>query len=784
MATPTDRIDPLAPVRGLILAQNVKGRPVSTVDLERWMRLNRVVFKTDKIDVLWHGSDLTRFEALKPAARHLDVELSLRTDCAGPPPTAQKLLDAEPWDLLLGPPHPHAVYFGEWLTAAKEAGCAVRVQLTGPFETDLDVNDIAQRLVDAHVAVVHVAAYDPFTQNPPARNARHTESSIERMNSLAAACHDRGMETNVIGLPFCVVTEQNRKLVVNTPQFFRDYQHYQRDSYELARKLYGKPVSRIRLAVLMQLDLTTSTGNPIDRILLPWIMDHPWVRARIWAWHKLTRHRRRRTPEAAPDPSPAAHSLAAENGAELRRQAKGPICAACSLRRICDGLTAELKRSLPGIGITAQDGEPVVDPFHFAAERPRHYDTIDSARRERSELDSLVGSANAVTMNRPPDREIGAFDYRVEGTWSWALPGCLRWFSFSNTEKISTPLARLNPPFTLSVTFGGGIAEYVGFALGKGCRLVCPMTAFSHRVVLHVDAAGHYVLLRDGQPVAPVQFVGSYYAPARLGKGLEPRISIWNIDGTIGTQAVYLWEGEPVAQSESANIRFSVVVVSTRYARRLQACLENLAHQRNIDLHEVEVIVAFVPGLDATEDVLDSIGLAHPNLQIVPTAFAEEHARTKGLLLNECLGKARGDWVLVLDADVLLAPDMLARMAELPDDCMFTIPDGRKMLGRETTARILLGEVRPWDQWEELLASAGEYRMREADGVPVGYCQCVRRQCLEKVQYEEMHHFEGADWKFGKDMRETFGPETRLSGVPVLHLDHGSSNWYGAARHY
>lgn len=57
------------------------------------------------------------------------------------------------------------------------------------------------------------------------------------------------------------------------------------------------------------------------------------------------------------------------------------------------------------------------------------------------------------------------------------------------------------------------------------------------------------------------------------------------------------------------------------------------------------------------------------------------------------------------------------------------------------------------------------------------------KSCFEKVRYGEHHDFEGADWQFSKDIRETFGPEKRLSGMPVLHLDHGPSNWYGADRH-
>ncbi len=777
--------DFIPPVRGLVLAQNAKGRPVPTVDLERWIRLNRVVYKTDKIDVAWQGYDLNRFEALVSAARELDSVLSLRTDCSEPPPPVESLRHAAPWDVFLSPPPGGDVYFMEWLSACSEAGISIRVQYCAPLKRNLDVSALPQRFADSGVTSVNLAAWDPLLPPASVRGAVPAKAAVEQMNALVAAIHERGIEVNLLRLPFCVVDDHNRQFVLNERQILADHQQYQRDSFELACRLRRHRPSRIRLILLIQLEQSTSTSNPIDRIILPWIMDHPWVRARVWAFHKLTRHRHQGMPEAHLQPTSAEYTREAEHFVEKSRSGKGPICAACSLRRICDGLTPELKRAFPGLSITAQEGDAVIDLFHFADVRPRYYDTIDAARRDAGVRDSqLAKEANSIVRNQPASREIDAFAYHVEGTWSWPLPGCLRWFSFSNTEKVSSPLARLDPPFTLSVTFGGGIAEYIGFGLGRAARLVCPMTAYTHRLVLHVAADGRYVLLRDGVPVRPVEFVGAYYAPARLGRGLEPRIAIWNIDGTIGTQAVCLWEGQDAAEAPALDIRFSIVVVSTRYARRLQACLENIAYQRGVDLNQVEVIVAFVPGLDATEDVLDSIALAHPGLHIVPTAFAEEHAKTKGLLLNECLAKARGDWVLVLDADVLLAPNMLVTLAKLPEDRMFAIPDGRKMLTRETTARVLLGELRPWESWQELLQSAGEYRMREADGVPVGYCQCVRRQCLEKVQYEEMHHFEGADWKFGKDMRERFGMETRLSGIPVLHLDHGSSNWYGTTRHY
>jgi len=765
--------DRIGPARGIVCAHTAAGRALSAPDLERWFRLNRTVFHCDKVDLLMHGVDLALFSEVKAAADALNASVSLRTDCSAPPPAFARLREAAPFDVFLAPASIISPHLVPWFDACLGAGIPVRMQLHTPFASEDVSSDLHERLVQC--TAVHVAANDPFCPAPAARNDTHAAQSVDAAIKLAYEIEQANVEVSLAGFPFCVIPRNLWQDVVNRPQFFLDHQQYKRESFELAAPLYHRHPVWIRQIVLMKLGQYTSTNNPIDRILLPWIMDHPWVRARVWALHKIARHRSSAVPA-----SPASAELAAERYRNQRRAARNPVCAVCSLQRICDGPAPRL----PGLTIVSQQGEEIIDAQTFARSQHKHYDTVDAARRDAETCDeSLATRANATVTNTPPTGEVDSFDYKVDGAWSWQLPGSLRWFSFGGGEKISTPLARLDPPFTLSVTFGGGIAEYVGFAIGRACRLLVPMTAYTHRVVLHVETDGRYVLLRDGHPVRPVEFAGAYYAPARLGKGIEPRIAAWNIDGTLGTQAVYLWKpSEDIAAEQS--YRVSVVLVSTRYSRRLQACLQNLAHQRGIAPREIEVIIAFVPGLDATNDVIDSMQLAYPELTIVSSPFAPQYANTKGLMLNECLDKARGEWVMVLDADILLAPDMLAKLVALPKETKFAIPDGRKMLDRETTARVLLGEVKAWDQWDTLLSGAGEYRMREADGVPVGYSQCVRRECLEKVRYEELHHFEGADWKFGKDMRDAYGMEHRISGTPVLHLDHGSSNWYGATRHY
>jgi hypothetical protein len=363
------------------------------------------------------------------------------------------------------------------------------------------------------------------------------------------------------------------------------------------------------------------------------------------------------------------------------------------------------------------------------------------------------------------------------------MPGGVRWHSLSTAEHTSTPLGRFEPPFTLAVTVGGGSADYVGFDFGRCRKVLCPMEGLSHRLVLHAAEDGRYALLRDDEPMRPEVLERGMFTPLRLGGVLEPRISIWNIDGSLVTQAVQVWEG-PNVQDAAGAVRFSVVMVCTRYARRMEAALKALADQEGAPPGSVEAIVAYVPGLDATDDVIDSMRAAHPELRVVRSPFPERNARSKGLLINESARMASGAWTVLLDADILLPRDFFARLAEVPDDVNFVAPEGRKLLSRETTARILLGEIDVHAEWERLFEGPGEYRLRETFGVPIGYCQCVRTQCLQTVQYEEHEHFEGADYRFAVDMEDAFGKARRLDGVSVLHLDHSGSQWYGTGKQF
>ena len=782
--------DPLPPVRGLVAVANHRGRPFPLRDVQRWINLNRLMFKVDKIDVLARHVDAHLVKTLADYARlntAVSAAVSLRTDCSGPPPDPESLREAGLLDVFLTPAEPDNDGFYRWLDACRETGLAVRVQLRGPFGASIDANALAARLKGSGVSAVNIVLYDAFDTAAPKRQqaalraaALHTAShgkaaTLAKMNELASAVAAQGIEANLYGLPLCLVADENMPLAGNRPLFFQDHQQYDRGAYELALKLYRRPVKRAALALAILIVGRTPIENPLDKWVVEWLLvNRPWWYCFLMLTHKLTLYSRLikervvDTAESAP-PEPA------------RDTAKGPRCGSCSLRRICDGETAEFKRALPGVEVQPRDGQPVLSPSQFSARRPRHFDGIDAQRlHAESQRLTLAEEAGRLMVQQTPE-VLPASLYRALNTYGEPLSGAVRWHSATHAEKLSSVVAYVQSPFVISCSIGGGIADLAGFAVGKKLRLVCPMVQASHEISLYVKKGGGYVLMRDGEPVAPARLAGSYYAPALMPDWNGLQLSLWNVDGTITTQEVRVWK-EPDAAPPEPCPKYSVVIFSTRFSRRLQSALQNLAHQEGVGPGEVEVVVGYVPGLDATDDVLESVRLAHPGLRVKRAAFPEHRVKSKGFIINESLRQATAEWVVLMDADILLPPDFFTRVEAETAGCVFMAPDGRVMLDAETTAKVLLGEIDPWRQWRELV-NGGEYRHRESEGIPIGFCQIVRNTCFEKVQYEEYEHFAVADSNFGLAMRREFGREKRLSGMPVIHLDHGGSRWFGTRGH-
>lgn len=753
----------LLPVRGLICAHDAKGRYLSRVNLHRWIRLSRVVFKVHKLDILCDLPLHADFHDLTLYARGLHLQLSLRTNCESPPPDVETLRELSLLDVCLCPRDLDLSEITPWLKVCNEADLPVRVQLRAPFVEDARVDEVVASFSQSGVVSVSIVLDDPFSKRSSTANKAQCESTIELVNALARGLDAVDIEVNVFGLPKNLIPDDLHAHLGGSRQFFLDHQQYNQQAYELAIRLFDLHPYISGKVLFTLLARYTSANNPVDDLFLEFLFVRvKWMFFWVVFVRKLTRDLRtpfgKPTPLSDPEASYSAglHTLAQKTGPDVDKKL--------------------FARSMPAL-VSSNDDWTECPEWR---QQRKYYDAIDARRVSFSDRQkALQKQALAITTNRPPDKRVEALEYTAYYKFFEPLSGAVRWMAMTNREQISSTLGVLEAPYTATVTFGGGFAEYIGFAIGRHCKVVCPMTEFTHRLIIHVAEDGSYVLLRDDELMHPVEFEGQFYVPKHLLYPNDLLLSVWNIDESICSQSVDLWFGESTELPQPSKLKYSVVIFSTRFSRRLQFVLQSVIHQRGVSADMIEIVVGYVPGIDGTDDVIDSLRLSHPEFRIVRVPFPEQNIKSKGFVINECCSIAQGEWIVLLDSDVLLPPILFSQLEDSVDGETFLAPVGRHMLDKTMTARILVGELVPWRDWDLIAADAEDDRQGEAEGIPIGYCQIFKKSCLEKVRYAEYEHFERADSDFGLEMREEFGQEKRLEGVSLLHLEHGGSQWFG-----
>ncbi|MCF6287069.1 MAG: hypothetical protein L3K26_18065, partial [Candidatus Hydrogenedentes bacterium] len=617
---PTKHIATALPsVRGLVLATNTQGTAVGQTTLRQWLRLSTEKFKAQKVDLYLPCAETDVVLPLLEEAAHLGLRLSLRCANTASPAILKSLAARGLFDVALEPTALDVQSLDGWLDAAEQAKLPVRLFINAASIPDAIDSDLLAVL--ARSVTVQITLRNDLT--PPAASRALPDKTLARIITLAEALRERGCDLYCVGIPFCQLPESLWPTVANTPQQLTQHAFYRPSAFGFAYKLRNLNPDRIHQAVEITLSEGGSFHNRIDDAVLPWILERPRFFFWLWFLHKLTRRLplRRAKAKALSEELPELETrLAAYQ--QVQRENLGPECARCAFHPICDHHTEAFKQAFPGRGVQALPGEPHHDPHALFSTADAWHDAIDAERclysAQRTKLAEIA--RNRIARERPT-REIAAESYCIQDHKTHRMPASIRWFSFSTAELQSTVLATLSPPFTLSITIGGGIAQLMGFAFGRHARLLCPMTAYDHKLTLHVDGNGHYVLLRDDACVNPIAFTDSDQVPERIGSIVKPRIALVNIDGQIVTQTVLLWEGDSET-TNSEGVQHSVIIVCSRYARRLQAALMALAQQSDIASGALEVIVGYVPGIDATDDVLGSISGQVPDIRLARMPFA------------------------------------------------------------------------------------------------------------------------------------------------------------------
>jgi glycosyltransferase involved in cell wall biosynthesis len=175
--------------------------------------------------------------------------------------------------------------------------------------------------------------------------------------------------------------------------------------------------------------------------------------------------------------------------------------------------------------------------------------------------------------------------------------------------------------------------------------------------------------------------------------------------------------------------RVSVVVTCYNYARYLPDSVGSVLAQTYRDF---EVIVVDDGSTDDSTLVAERLRAEHPGERI--TVVRQANSGQPAIARNAGIARARGAYVLCLDADDMVAPTMLAECAEL--------------LEREPSVAIAYTDRRDFDGVEQIVL-AGEYdfpRLRHANHL--SYCALFRREAWEAVGGYRTNVRGCEDWDF------------------------------------
>jgi hypothetical protein len=151
---------------------------------------------------------------------------------------------------------------------------------------------------------------------------------------------------------------------------------------------------------------------------------------------------------------------------------------------------------------------------------------------------------------------------------------------------------------------------------------------------------------------------------------------------------------DPPRTAPTTTPRVSVVIPCYNYGHYLPACVGSALDQPDV---EVEAVVVDDASPDGSGEVAEQLAAADPRVRLI------RHPRNKGHIAtyNDGLEAARGDYLVLLSADDLLAPGSLARATALLE----AYPEvgfayGRAVQFSGDPPNGDTGSVRGWTIWE------------------------------------------------------------------------------------
>jgi len=297
--------------------------------------------------------------------------------------------------------------------------------------------------------------------------------------------------------------------------------------------------------------------------------------------------------------------------------------------------------------------------------------------------------------------------------------------------------------------------------------LASPNGGRSHLLQLEIDRVGSWRFRIDGV-LQNHQWWNSAVSSAE-DLWCQPLLlkARWPDNAYFGDIGLYRLDSAP---------RLSIVITCYRFAQRLRASLAAWCRQ-DTDAGTYELLIVNPGSPDATHEVIAAAAATFPTVRIAEIEADSKYWRNKGTLINIACNVARGDLILVTDADCLFDEKTVARILRLAVGRAPLLYFGeRRHLRKRATQAILAGAIDPILDFHRLAMGQD---IGHVERSPWGYAQLVPRDILQSVRYrEDVDHYAHTDGDFLAECKRRGLATQFLEGLVCLHLEHPFS-WYG-----
>lgn len=360
------------------------------------------------------------------------------------------------------------------------------------------------------------------------------------------------------------------------------------------------------------------------------------------------------------------------------------------------------------------------------------------------------------------------------GAWRWTEDGlrlgsgAREWYSLQWDYAGSSLLRRL-ANFVVEVTVQG-TAQAAGISFGPFRDFLTESGSSPRRLQLEVDAIANQWRFRvDGHATERAWWNSAVTSAEDI------------LGGTLSMKArrpqdVSFQDFSFGCFDESCQL--SIVITCNRFLQRLRVALANWCRQ-DAPSGSYEVLIVNPSSPDGAGEHIRAVAASYPEVRVSGLAVPAKTGANKGAMINHAISLARGQWVLLTDADCLFATGAaslaLREAARRPSRLLF---GQRRHLSMIQVAGLLSGRIDGAAEFEALASSPSH---RPFDNAPWGYIQLLPRSVFNLVRYgESFNHFAHSDSHFAEACRARGITPEAVPGLMCLHLDHPFA-WYGTS---